>query len=83
VGTGATRRLQEEEGGYRNINEGMRRHFDAMGAPLGSVGIASSVRETVQQELAPYRAVLDLPIVRVLADRDTQSLLAVVDAAAP
>ena len=40
VGPKASRRLREEEGFYRTVNEGHRKHFAAMDAPLGSVGIA-------------------------------------------
>jgi hypothetical protein len=82
-GDGADRRLRDEESRYRNMNEGSRQRFEAMGAPLGSVGIAATSREEVVDGLAPYHSALDLPIVRVLADRDAASLLAVVDAAAP
>lgn len=83
VGPGGRRRLRQEEGVYRTINEGHRRHFAAMGAPLGSVGIAAAKRSAVLDALAGYHAVLELPIVRVLADSDATSLRAVADAAAP
>lgn len=83
VGPGARRRLRHEEGVYRTINESHRRHFAAMGAPLGSVGIAAAKRSAVLDALAGYHAVLELPIVRVLADSDATSLRAVADAAAP
>src|SRR5919106_158294 len=42
VGSGASRRLREDEGVYRTINEGHRKHFAAMDVPVGSVGIAAS-----------------------------------------
>jgi alkanesulfonate monooxygenase SsuD/methylene tetrahydromethanopterin reductase-like flavin-dependent oxidoreductase (luciferase family) len=83
LGPGASPRLREEEGFYRTINEGHRRHFAAMDVPVGSVGIAASQRSEVLEALAPYHAALDLPIVRVLADADATSLSAVTDAAAP
>jgi alkanesulfonate monooxygenase SsuD/methylene tetrahydromethanopterin reductase-like flavin-dependent oxidoreductase (luciferase family) len=83
VGPDAGRRLREEEGFYRTINEGHRKHFAAMDVPLGSVGIAASQRSEVIDALAPYHSALDLPIVRVLADADPNSLHTVVDAAAP
>jgi alkanesulfonate monooxygenase SsuD/methylene tetrahydromethanopterin reductase-like flavin-dependent oxidoreductase (luciferase family) len=83
VGTGASQRLRDEEERYRNINEAHRRHFAAMDVPLGSVGVVASTRAEAQDQLAPYQSVLDLPIVRVLADRDTASLTAVAEAAAP
>jgi alkanesulfonate monooxygenase SsuD/methylene tetrahydromethanopterin reductase-like flavin-dependent oxidoreductase (luciferase family) len=42
VGPGSARRLRSEEDYYRNINDGHRTHFEAMNAPLGSVGVAAS-----------------------------------------
>jgi hypothetical protein len=83
VGPGALKRLRDEEGFYRTVNEGHRRHFEAMGVEVGSVGVAGTGQAAVQEELRPYQAVLDVPIVRVLADRDLMALTAVADAAAP
>ena len=54
-----------------------------MDVPLGSVGVAASSRAEVVEQLAPYRPAVDLPIVRVLAERDLASLCAVAEAAAP
>jgi hypothetical protein len=54
-----------------------------MDVPVGSVGIAASQRSDVIKALAPYHSALDLPIVRVLADVDPNSLNTVADAAAP
>jgi alkanesulfonate monooxygenase SsuD/methylene tetrahydromethanopterin reductase-like flavin-dependent oxidoreductase (luciferase family) len=81
VGPGARGRLHEKERFYRTINEGHRKHFAAMDAAVGTVGIAASQRSDVLAALAPYHAALDLPIVRVLADASLLS--AVTDAAAP
>jgi alkanesulfonate monooxygenase SsuD/methylene tetrahydromethanopterin reductase-like flavin-dependent oxidoreductase (luciferase family) len=83
VGPGAVQRLGRDEGVYRTINEGHRRHFAAMDVPLGAVGIAASQRSEVVRALAAYHAALDLPIVRVLADANATALRAVTDAAAP
>jgi hypothetical protein len=83
VGPNASRRLREEEGFYRTINESHRKHFAAMKVPHGSVGIAASQRSDVTDALAPYHSALDLPNVRVLADADPNSLKTVADAAAP
>jgi alkanesulfonate monooxygenase SsuD/methylene tetrahydromethanopterin reductase-like flavin-dependent oxidoreductase (luciferase family) len=83
VGAGSQQRLREAEGFYRTVTEGHRRHFEAMDVPLGSVGVAAPGRPEVLDGLAPYRSVLDLAIVRVLAERDATSLAAVADAAAP
>jgi alkanesulfonate monooxygenase SsuD/methylene tetrahydromethanopterin reductase-like flavin-dependent oxidoreductase (luciferase family) len=83
VGSGALQRLRDEEHRYRNINDDHRKHFAAMNAPLGSVGVAASTPPEVREKLAPYQFALDLPIVRVLANADATSLTAVADAAAP
>ena len=40
LGRRANQRLREEEGFYRAINEGHRKHFAAMDVAVGSVGIA-------------------------------------------
>ena len=83
VGSGAPERLREAESFYRTVNEGHRRHFEALGVPLGSVGVAGSTRIDVHNALVPYQTVLELPIVRVLADRNEAALEAVARAAAP
>jgi alkanesulfonate monooxygenase SsuD/methylene tetrahydromethanopterin reductase-like flavin-dependent oxidoreductase (luciferase family) len=83
VGSGSRRRLHDEESYYRNLNEDHRKHFEAMDVPLGSAGVAASARAEVLEGLAPYHSALDLPIARVLAERDATSLAAVAIAAAP
>ena len=83
VGSGSLQRLRDEERYYRSINEGHRRHFEAMDVQLGSVGVAASTRTEVLERLAPYDSALDLTIVRVLAAHDVASLRAVMIAAAP
>lgn len=83
VGPGAADRLREAEGFYRTVNDGHRRHFEAMSVPLGTVGVAAASRREVLENLAPYRSALDLTIVRVLAARDAGALGAVARAAAP
>jgi alkanesulfonate monooxygenase SsuD/methylene tetrahydromethanopterin reductase-like flavin-dependent oxidoreductase (luciferase family) len=83
VGSGAAQRLREDESRYRTINDGHRRHFAAMDAPLGTVGVAARTRTGVLDGLAPYHNALDLPIARVLAAPDKTSMMAVAVAAAP
>jgi alkanesulfonate monooxygenase SsuD/methylene tetrahydromethanopterin reductase-like flavin-dependent oxidoreductase (luciferase family) len=83
VGSGARQRLRDEESHYRTINEAHRRHFDAMDALLGSVGVAARTRPEVQEQLEPYHAALDLPIVRLLVDQDATSVATAAIAAAP
>jgi alkanesulfonate monooxygenase SsuD/methylene tetrahydromethanopterin reductase-like flavin-dependent oxidoreductase (luciferase family) len=83
VGSGSRQRLRDEEAHYRNINENHRKHFAGMNVPLGSVGVAVSARSQVPERLAPYHAALDLPIARLLAEHDANSLGAAAVAAAP
>jgi len=83
VGSGSLERLRVEEGRYRTINEGHRKHFAALDVPLGSVGVAASGRPGPLEGLGPYQSAVDLPIVRVLAHADLASLVAVAEAAAP
>jgi alkanesulfonate monooxygenase SsuD/methylene tetrahydromethanopterin reductase-like flavin-dependent oxidoreductase (luciferase family) len=83
VGDGSLQRLRDEESHYRNINEAHRQHFEAMNVPLGRVGVAASGRPSVLDGLAPYHSALDLPIARLLADQDANSLIAAAVAAAP
>jgi hypothetical protein len=83
VGSGSRQRLRDEEVAYRNINEDHRKHFEAMDVPLGSVGVAASARPEVLAGLALYQSALDLPIARVLADDDANSMSSVAIAAAP
>jgi alkanesulfonate monooxygenase SsuD/methylene tetrahydromethanopterin reductase-like flavin-dependent oxidoreductase (luciferase family) len=83
VGSGAAQRLREDESHYRTINDGHRRHFAAMDAPLGTVGVAAETRTGVLDGLAPYDTALDLSIARVLAEPDKTSMMAVAVAAAP
>jgi alkanesulfonate monooxygenase SsuD/methylene tetrahydromethanopterin reductase-like flavin-dependent oxidoreductase (luciferase family) len=80
VGDGAARRLRDEEGRYRQTAAA---HFEAMDVPPGSVGLAEAARQGVVEGLTPYRAAVDLPIVRVLAADDLSSISAVAEAAAP
>jgi alkanesulfonate monooxygenase SsuD/methylene tetrahydromethanopterin reductase-like flavin-dependent oxidoreductase (luciferase family) len=83
VGSDAAQRLRAEEAHYRNLNEGHRKHFEAMEAPHGSIGVAASTRPDVLDALAPYHSALDLPIARLLAQHDRASLQAAAVAAAP
>jgi hypothetical protein len=83
VGPADWRRLRDEEGRYRENNEGHRRQFAQMDVPLGTVGVAASDRAGMLEGLAPYRSAMDLPIGRVPASPDAASLVAVGEAAAP
>jgi alkanesulfonate monooxygenase SsuD/methylene tetrahydromethanopterin reductase-like flavin-dependent oxidoreductase (luciferase family) len=83
IGPDSLQRLRAAESRYRNINEAHRQHFNAMGAPLGSVGVAAATRTEALDGLAPYHAALELPIARLVADPDPTSLYAAAAAAAP
>ncbi len=83
MGSGSIQRLRDEEGYYRNVNEGHRKHFEAIDVQLGSVGVAAATRPEVLDRLAPYQSALDLPIARVLAEHDATSLAAAAIGAAP
>ena len=83
LGPSSLQRLRDEESRYRNINQAHRRHFEALGVPLGSVGVAASTRSQVLEGLAPYHSAVDLPIVRLLTEESATSLRSAALAAAP
>ncbi len=82
VGDDAEQRLQKEESFYRGLHQGYIRHFEALGAPLGTVGVAAREPDEVAPRLADYDAI-DHVVVRALAHADADSLAAVAAAAAP
>lgn len=82
IGAGAGQRLLAEAERYHRI-PAYRRHFDAMGAPLGSVGIAAGPAE-IPARTAAYDRVLDEVVVRALPASDSlESTEAVAVAFAP
>ena len=82
VGDDADQRLLKEEGFYRQLHQGYIRHFEALGAPAGTVGVAARDPADVAPRLAEYDA-LDHVVVRALAHADAESLGVVAEAAAP
>jgi alkanesulfonate monooxygenase SsuD/methylene tetrahydromethanopterin reductase-like flavin-dependent oxidoreductase (luciferase family) len=82
VGTDAEDRLAKEEAFYRNLHKGYRDHFDRLGEPEGTVGIAAQNSGEAQTELSRYRA-LDTVVVRALASAAIEDMGGVADAAAP
>src|SRR3954469_8176087 len=82
VGSDAAERLAKEESFYRDLHDGYRNHFDRLGEPEGTVGVAASDRESAQKALAAYTA-LDVPVVRGLASANVDAMTAVAEAAAP
>lgn len=82
IGDDAEQRLLKEESFYRQLHQGYIRHFEALGAPEGTVGIAVRHPAEVQEKLAGYHAI-DHVVVRALAHADAESLGVVAAAAAP
>ena len=83
VGPDAEERLLKEESFYRDLHQGYIRHFAALDAAPGSVGIAARDPAEVGPRLAEYEAAIDHVVVRALAHADVESLGAVAAAAAP
>src|SRR3954470_11777711 len=83
VGSDAAERLAKEESFYRGLHQGYIRHFDALGVPLGSDGVAAPDAADVPAMLAPFERDVDHVVVRALAHADVDSLTEVARAAAP
>ena len=82
VGPDADERLAKEESFYRDLHKGYRDHFDRLGQPEGTVGVAAENAGEAQAELARHRA-LDTAVVRALASATIEDMSAVAEAAAP
>jgi hypothetical protein len=82
VGEDAADRLAKEESFYRDLHDGYRNHFDRLGEPEGTVGVAAGDREEAQRLLGAYEA-LDVTVVRGLASANVESMTAVAEAASP
>jgi len=82
VGEGARERLAKEESFYRNLHDGYRNHFERLGAPEGTVGVAAADRDEAQLLLAQYTA-LDVTVVRALASATVEAMSAVAEASTP
>ena len=83
VGPDAAERLAKEESFYRDLHKGYRDHFDRLGEPEGTVGVAAADREQAQGALAAYEDPLDTAVVRGLASAKVETMTAVAAAAAP
>jgi alkanesulfonate monooxygenase SsuD/methylene tetrahydromethanopterin reductase-like flavin-dependent oxidoreductase (luciferase family) len=83
VGPDAAERLAKEESFYRGLHQGYIRHFEALDAPPGTVGIAARDPGEVGLRLPEYEPAIDHVVVRALAHADVESLGAVAAAAAP
>lgn len=82
VGPDAADRLAKEESFYRDLHKGYRDHFDRLGEPEGTVGVAASDAADAQQQLSAYRA-LDTIVIRGLASAKVEPMTALAEAAAP
>jgi alkanesulfonate monooxygenase SsuD/methylene tetrahydromethanopterin reductase-like flavin-dependent oxidoreductase (luciferase family) len=82
VGPDAAERLAKEESFYRDLHKGYRDHFDRLGEPEGSVGVAAPNSTAARDALAAYSA-LDHIVVRGLASAKVEAMIAVAEAAAP
>ena len=83
VGPDAADRLAKEESFYRDLHKGYRDHFDRLGEPEGTVGVAAADRDDAQTALAAYEGPLDTVVVRGLASARVETMTAVAEAAAP
>jgi len=83
VGPDAAERLAKEESFYRDLHKGYRDHFDRLGEPEGTVGVAAADRDDAQALLAAYEGPLDAIVVRGLASAKVETMTAVATAAAP
>jgi alkanesulfonate monooxygenase SsuD/methylene tetrahydromethanopterin reductase-like flavin-dependent oxidoreductase (luciferase family) len=82
VGANAEERLAKDESFYRDLHQGYRSHFERLGEPEGTVGVAAENAGVAQTELSRYRA-LDTVVVRALASANTEDMSALAEAAAP
>jgi alkanesulfonate monooxygenase SsuD/methylene tetrahydromethanopterin reductase-like flavin-dependent oxidoreductase (luciferase family) len=82
VGPDAAERLAKEESFYRDLHDGYRNHFDRLGEPEGTVGVAAAAANDAQSKLAAYEA-LDTVVVRGLAGATAEAMTAVAESAAP
>ena len=82
VGPDAAERLAKEESFYRDLHDGYRNHFDRLGEPEGTVGVAAVDSDTACKQLAAYTA-LDAVVVRGLASGTVEAMSDLATAAAP
>ena len=82
VGGNAEGRLARDEAFYRDLHKGYRDHFDRLGAPGGTVGVAAENAGVADEELARYRA-LDTVVVRALASATFEDMSNLAEAASP
>ncbi len=76
-------RLAKEEAFYRDLHAGYRNHFDRLGEPEGTVGVAAADRDGRTDRPWPRYEALDVTVVRGLASANAEAMIAVAEAAAP
>ena len=82
IGDDAGERLAKEESFYRDLHEGYRSHFDRLGEPEGTVGVAAPDAEDAQRQLDRFDA-LDVLVVRGLASAKVEPMTQLAREAAP
>ncbi len=82
IGDDSVERLAKEESFYRDLHKGYRDHFDRLGEPEGTGGVAASDREDAQAKLDQYDA-LDVIVVRGLASAKVEPMVKLAEDAAP
>jgi alkanesulfonate monooxygenase SsuD/methylene tetrahydromethanopterin reductase-like flavin-dependent oxidoreductase (luciferase family) len=83
VGPDAAERLAKEESFYRDLHKGYRDHFDRLGEPEGTVGVAAPNATAAQDALSAYEGPLDTIVVRGLASAKVEAMTALAEAAGP
>ena len=83
VGADAETRLAKEEGFYRDLHDGYRNHFERLGEPPGTVGVAAERPEDAALAIDDYEDALDTIVVRGLASANVDAMVRVAGAAAP
>jgi len=83
VGPDAAERLAKEESFYRDLHKGYRDHFDRLGEPEGTVGVAAPNATAAQDALSAYEGPLDTIVVRGLASAKVEPMTALAESAAP
>lgn len=83
VGPDAAERLAKEESFYRDLHKGYRDHFDRLGEPKGTVGVAAPNAAAAQDALAAYEGPLNTIVVRGLASARVDAMTALAESAAP
>jgi alkanesulfonate monooxygenase SsuD/methylene tetrahydromethanopterin reductase-like flavin-dependent oxidoreductase (luciferase family) len=83
VGPDAAERLAKEESFYRDLHKGYRDHFDRLGEPEGTVGVAAPNSTAAQDALSAYDGPLDTIVVRGLASARVEPMTALAESSAP